>query len=71
VTAARARRSVVHVTDQVGAPGCDDYEYDLVHDDLPMPGERPAIGGQRLAEVDVRADEGGGDYGYDLAHDMR
>jgi hypothetical protein len=53
-----------------GAPECDDYEYDLAHDEPQLPGaRRPAD--ERPVRVDVPADDGSGDYGYDLAHDVR
>jgi hypothetical protein len=73
VTASRVRRSVVHVTDEVGAD-CADYEYDLAHDEIEEPGgQRPPTGRTPPVAVDLAAGESagddGGDYGYDLAHD--
>jgi len=47
---------------------CDDYEYDLVHDEIELPGARqPEPRGP--VSVDVPSDDVG-DYGYDLAHDV-
>jgi hypothetical protein len=52
------------------APECDDYEYDLAHDEPQLPGARRPED-ERPVRVDVPADEASGDYGYDMAHDVR
>jgi hypothetical protein len=53
-----------------GADDVGDFEYDSAHDatagpHVSTPDER------RHVQVDPLPDAGDGDYGYDLAHDMR
>ena len=48
---------------------CDDYEYDLVHDELQVPGQPSGGDDPAPAGVDLATGELGGDYGYDMAHD--
>jgi hypothetical protein len=54
-----------------GPDECDDYEYDLVHDELGMPAQDHDERDASLVSVELETDESSGDYGYDLAHDGR